>query len=152
LFRPFVLGLCTLPAFVGLAATEELVYAPGVSAFFGRASVLPALGRAFVLRASVLPALGRALVLVLGARPVAFVGPAAVEVLRIAVGRISAARPSVDQRLVLPQVAEAAARPSVAQRLVVVCVAVALLWLELVLPCGRVAVALLWLTVRLPSG
>jgi len=46
-----------------------------VSAFFGRASVLPALGRAFVL--------------VLGARPVAFVGPAAVEVLRIAVGRIA---------------------------------------------------------------
>jgi len=85
-----------------------------------------------------MPALGRAFVLVLGARPVALVGPAAVEV-------------SVD-RLVLLQVAEAAARPSVAQRLVVVCVAVALLWLVLVLPCGRVAVALLWLTVRLPCG
>jgi len=91
-------------------------------------------------------------VLVLGARPVAFVGPAAVEVLRIAVGRTAAARPSVDQRLVLPQVAKAAARPSVDQRLVGVCVASALLWLELVLPCGRVAVALLWLTVRLPCG
>ena len=86
-----------------------------------------------------MPALGRAFVLVLGARPVALVGLAAVEV-------------SVDQRLVLLQVAEAAARPSVAQRLVVVCVAVALLWLELVLPCGRVAIALLWLTVRLPCG
>ena len=123
--RAFVLGLCALPAFVGLAATEEPVYAPGVSALFGRASVLPALGRSFVL--------------VLGARPMALVGPAAVEV-------------SVDQRLVLLQVAEAAARPSIGQRLVVVCVAVALLWLELVLPCGRVAVALLWLTVCLPCG
>jgi len=108
--RAFVLGLCALPAFVGLAATEDLVYAPGVSAFFGRASVLPALGRSFVL--------------IFGARPVAFIGPAAVEVLRIAVGRIAAARPSVDQLLVLLQVAEAAARPSVAQRLVVVCVVV----------------------------
>jgi len=136
--RAFVLGLCALPAFVGLAATEELEYAPGVSAFFGRASVLPALGRAFVL--------------VIGARPVAFVGPVAVKVLRIAVGRIAAARPSVDQRLVLPQVAKAAARPSVDQRLVGVCVAVALLWLTVRLPCGRVAVALLWLTVRLPCG
>ena len=113
--RAFVLGLCALPAFVGLAATADLVYAPDL--------FTPALG----------------LVLVLGARPMALVGPAAVEV-------------SVDQRLVLLQVAKAAARPSVAQRLVVVCEAVALLWLELVLPCGRVAVALLWLTVRLPCG
>jgi len=127
--RAFVLGLCALPAFVGLAATEDLVYAPELFTFA--------------------PALGRAFVLVLGARPVAFVGPAAVEVLRIAIFRIATARPSVDQRLVLPQVAKAAARPSVDQR---VCVAVALLWLELILPCGRVAVALLWLTVRLTCG
>ena len=139
-----------------------------VSAFFGRASVfMPALGRAFVLGLRLgalpvdfvglaanevleplhlvavawlfMPALGRAFVLVLGARPVALVGSAAVEL-------------SVDQRLVLLQVAEAATRPSMAQRLVVVYVAVPLLWLELVLPCGRVAVALLWLTVRLPYG
>ena len=96
--RAFVLGLCALPAFVGLAATEDLMHD---AAQFG-------------LRVSEFftPALGRAFVLVLGARPVAFVG----------------------------------------QRLVVVCEAVALLWLELVLPCGRVAVALLWLTVRLPCG
>jgi len=166
--RAFVLGLRALPAFVGLAATKDLVHDAAhfgrrVSAFFGCTSVFMSalsigaaacFGRvsAFFGRSSFLPALGRAFVLVLGARPVAFVGPVAVEVLRIAVGRIAAARPSVDQRLVLPQVAKAAARPSVDQRLVGVCVASALLWLELVLSCGRVAVALLWLTVRLPCG
>jgi len=100
-----------------------------VSAFFGRASVLPALDRAFVLGLCALPA---------------FVGLAATEDLVHDAAhfglRVSAF------------FGEAAARPSVAQRLVVVCVAAALRWLELVLPCGRVAVALLWLTVRLPCG
>jgi len=42
--RAFVLGLCALPAFVGLAATEDLVHAAAhfgrrVSASFGRTSV-----------------------------------------------------------------------------------------------------------------
>jgi len=114
-----------------------------VSAFCGRTSVfMPALGRAFILG------------LCLGALPVDFVGLAANEVLeraRPVVGP-AAIEVSVDQRLVLLQVAKATVCPSVAQRLVVVCVAIALLWLELVLPCGRVAVALLWLTVRLPCG
>jgi len=119
--RAFVFGHCALPVgsgFVGLAAIEVLV----------------AVGRVAVVGAPALftPALGPALVLVLDARPVAFVGPAAVEVLRIVAGHIAI---GVVVGALL-QVAKAAARPSVDQRLVEVCVAAGLLWLTVCLLCG----------------
>jgi len=106
-----------------------------------------------------LPAPGRAFVLGLCALPVIFVGLAAIEVL-VAVGRVAVVgapelfTPALGRAFVLVLGARPVASigPAAAEALVGVCVAIALLWLTVRLPCGRVAIALLWLTVSLPYG